>query len=152
MWRSGWAISADLWRPSSARLAQGVEGKRDGLVGGQRPALLPRLGKGGFVEPSPDPARRLFLPCGDPCGPGHTELLAHRLREGEKPRGDFHPLREGEGSREPDEVHGDLGWITEFAVKLIRILQHQDSVLGPSLVGGETRERGQSPRFHLLVA
>ena len=43
------------------RSIEGVELERDGLVGGQRPALLPGLGEGSFVELRADRRKRLFV-------------------------------------------------------------------------------------------
>jgi hypothetical protein len=43
------------------RSIEGVERERDGLVGGQRPALLPGLGEGSFVELRADRRKRLFV-------------------------------------------------------------------------------------------
>src|SRR5712664_1624908 len=139
-------------RRRQARSTEGVEGERDGLVDRQRPALLPRLCQGTFVELGADRAERLLVSGGGPCGEGAAELLSQRLRAGKEPGGRFRSSLGSEGVSKTEEVPRDLHAIAEVAVDPQALFQHREGVIDLALVDGDRRQSTQRSRLDALVA
>src|SRR4029453_18063625 len=67
------------------RSAEDFASERDGLVGGQFPALLPGLGEGGLVELRTDQGQRFIVPSSEPAHRASPHLLVERLARGKHP-------------------------------------------------------------------
>jgi hypothetical protein len=86
-------------------LSQSVESEYNGLVGGQRAALLPGFRKSSFVELGVDGGERLRA---DPCEPrGRAPISSMRAVELENLRPGCGSSREGQHARETTDAGCD---------------------------------------------
>ena len=131
---------------------EGVEGKRDGRVGRERAALLPRLSEGSLVQLRPDGSDCLSVHLREPRAQTSAELLVQVLRPGEKPGGRPRSPDHGENAGNPGEPPCDSNRIVQIAVNAMALVEHRDGVADPTLVNSDHRECTQGRCFDVLVA
>jgi hypothetical protein len=154
-----WEYAESQWRARSSVVrcgvdtmlsVWGVEGEGDGLVERQRPAFLPSLGEGGFVELSSDGEERPLVHLPDPRG-HTTNLFAEKLRPGEEPGGHVCSSNGGEKLVEIAEALCDPATSAVVAVDAHLLVQHLEGGADAALIEGKSRQLTELERRHALV-
>src|SRR5207253_7143472 len=142
--RSGSCLSA------GGILTERVEGERDRLLGCQLPALLPRLGKRGFVELRANGRERLLV---RPLHPilAEAELIEQRLPTREHAGSRSRHSLGGDGAGEAANDEGQAIGVVELAVDAKGVAQQPDGVIHPSVTHSVSRKLFERRRLDVLV-
>src|SRR5439155_26543703 len=120
------AHSTRVRRRATARSVQGVEGERDGLVGGQRPAALAGCGVTVLVELVADQGARLVL---ERNVPAEAELLIHRFTSREDLRSRFGVSGDCQRARKAAQAPSDEAGVPELEEDARALFQQRHRLL-----------------------